>query len=179
MNKPLLLGLLCLPVFAADELTTFFDNQLKSAENDVVALASAMPADKYDFAPTQGNFTGVRTFATQVKHIATIMYMLSAANLGVKPPVDLGTGDNGPDNLKTKDQILGYLKGAFEFTHKSIATIDSKNQLEKVKGPFGRDMMRVQAASMPAWHSFDHYGQMVVYARMNGVVPHAPAAAKK
>ena len=177
MSKTLLLAavvLIPLPAFG-DALTDYYDNQLKMVEGDVTRLASTMPADKYDFAPSQGNFKGVRTFSQQVKHLATILYQVSAANLGQKPPVDIGTGDNGPNSVKTKEQVLAYLKGAFEFTHKSIATLNAKNQLERVKGPFGDDMPRLDAGSMPAWHSLDHYGQMVVYARMNGVAPGQPA----
>lgn len=184
MKTVLLTLALAAPMFAADPLATYYDNQLKGAERDVVGLAEAMPADKYNFAPTQGTFTGVRTFAQQVKHIATIMYQISSAGLGQKPPVDIGTGDNGPDAVKTKEQVVAYLKGAFANAHKSIALLTEKNQLESLKGPFG-PMPRLDTASMPTWHTFDHYGQMVVYGRMNGVVPPSsqqaapPAAAGK
>jgi hypothetical protein len=169
----LMLALCAAPVFAADPLAAFYDSQLKGAESDVTSLAAAMPANKYDFAPTNGAFTGVRTFAQQVKHLATIMYQVSAAALNQKPPVDIGTGENGPDSVRTKEQVLAYLKGAFAFAHKSIATLTVQNQLENVKSPFGGTMPRVLTASMPTSHTFDHYGQMVVYARMNGVIPPA------
>ena len=143
-----------------------------------------MPADKYNFAPTNGAFTGVRTFAQQAKHIATIIYQVSAPALNQKPPVDIGTTDNGPDSVKTKEQVLEYLKGAFAFAHKSIGTLTAQNQLEMVKSPFEGTVPRVFTASFLTSHSFDHYGQMVVYARMNGVIPPGslpapPAAAKK
>jgi DinB family protein len=167
----LTLALCAAPVFAANPLADFYDGELKGVEKDVTSLAGAMPANKYDFAPTSGAFTGVRTFAQQAKHVATVMYMVSAAALNQKPPVDIGSGENGPDSVRTKEQVLEYLKGAFAFAHKSIATITPQNQLENVKSPFGGTMPRVLTASMPTSHSFDHYGQMVVYARMNGVVP--------
>jgi len=177
--------LMALPLFAADPVSTYFDGELKGAEHDVVGLAQAMPADKYNFSPESAGikgaqFKGVRTFGLQARHIATIIYQVSSAALGEKPPVDLGTGDNGPDSLTTKDQILTYLKGAFAYGHKSIATLTAKNQMDKFKGPFGGEMMRIEAANILTWHSFDHYGQMVVYARMNGVVPPSsqPAPAK-
>lgn len=169
----LMLALCAAPVFAADPLAAFYDGQLKGVERDVTSLAAAMPANKYDFAPTNGTFTGVRTFAQQVKHLATIMYQVSAAGLNQKPPVDIGSGENGPDSVRTKEQVLEYLKGAFAFAHKSIATLTARIELENVKSPFGGNMPRVLTASMPTSHSFDHYGQMVVYARMNGVVPPA------
>jgi hypothetical protein len=179
-----MLTLLAAPLFAADPLATFYDRQLKGVERDVVGLAEAMPADKYNFAPAAGSFTGVRTFAQQAKHIATIMYQVSAVALSQKAPVDIGTTDNGPDAVRTKEQVLVYLKGAFAYAHKSIATLTAQNQMETLKSPFEGTIPRVFTASFLPAHSFDHYGQMVVYARMNGVIPPGslpapPAAAKK
>jgi len=181
----LLLSLSLTPaMFSADGIPQVFDSQIKSVESDVLRLAEAMPAEKYDFAPTAGSFQGVRTFAEQAKHIATIMYMLAGAALGEKPPVDLGTGENGPASVRSKAQIVEYLRGSLKFAHKAAASLTEKNQLDDVTSPFGDGTMkRVAAVSTIAWHSFDHYGQMVVYARMNGVVPPAsqpaPASAKK
>ena len=185
ISKFLMLAVVAAPMFAADPLATVFDNDLKGVERDVLGLAGAMPADKYKFAPTNGEFKGVRTFATQAKHIATILYQVASAELGEKPPVDIGTTDNGPDSIQTKDQVLAYLKGAFAYAHKSIATLTVKNQLDGIKSPFENGTIpRISTASMFTWHTFDHYGQMVVYARMNGVVPPGsqpapPTAAKR
>ena len=170
----LICALLAIPIFAADPLATYYEGQLKTTEREVMGLAGAMPADKYNFAPTNGEFKGVRTFAVQAKHIASILYMVAAAALNEKPPVDLGPGEDGPDSARTKEQILAYMKGAFAFAHKSIATLTVKNQLEPVKSPFESGTMpRIALANIFDSHTFDHYGQMVVYARMNGVVPPA------
>ena len=178
-TKILVFTALACPLFAADPLSTFFDSEVTRAERDVTRLAEAMPADKYNFAPTNGTFTGVRTFATQVKHIATYTYQLASSDLNEKPPVDIGKDDNGPDSLQTKEQILAYLKGAFAMAHRSVAKLTEQNQMEPVKSMYGeRTRPRVATMTMYSWHAFDHYGQMVVYARMNGVVPgQAPAAA--
>jgi len=171
--------------FAAGSIADIYDAQVRVVEGDVVRLATKMPADKYNFAPTSpGEFKGVRTFGLQVRHIATVMYMVSAAALAEKPPVDLGPTDNGPDSLKTKDQILNYLKGALAYAHKAARNLTAENQLDDVKNPFGGSgtIKRGEAVGDIGWHSFDHYGQMVVYARMNGVVPGdapAPAPANK
>jgi uncharacterized damage-inducible protein DinB len=171
---------LAAPVFAADPLAGFYDSQLKGVERDVMGLAGAMPAGKFDFAPTSGEFKGVRTFAQQAKHIATVIYMVAGAGLNQKPPVDIGTDDNGPTSLRTKEQILEYMKGAFAFAHQNIATLTAKNLLENVKSPFGSGTVpRVMTASFVTSHTFDHYGQMVVYARMNGVVPPSSAPPAK
>jgi len=183
VRKFLTLALLACPaLFAADPLAQIYDNQVNSIERDVLRLAQAMPADKYNFAPSNGTFTGVRTFGTQVKHIATYLYMLSSAILAEKPPVDIGSTDNGTDNgpdaLQSKDQILDYFKGSLAYAHKAVATLTVKNQLEPVNLPGNeRPRPRIAAANMISWHTFDHYGQMVVYARMNGVVPGQPAPA--
>ena len=181
ITKIVIIAAMASPIFAADPLATFYDNELKRAEREVTRLAEAMPADKYNFAPTNGTFQGVRTFAGQVKHIATYTYQLASSDLNEKPPVDIGKDDNGPDSLQTKEQILAYLKGAFAMAHKSVARLTAQNQMEPVKSMYGeRIRPRVATMTMYSWHSFDHYGQMVVYARMNGVVPGAqpaPAAA--
>ena len=130
-----------------------------------------MPADKMNFAPTAGEFKGVRTFAQQEKHLATYVYMASSAVLEQKPPVDIG-GDNGPDSVKTKEQIVDYVKGAFAYGHKALLSVTEKNQMEPVKFE-GRSMPRIGAAVFMMYHNFDHYGQMVEYLRMNGIIPPA------
>jgi len=108
LRKFLVLALLSGPVlFAADPIAQVLDDQVKAVDHDVVRLAEAMPADKYNFAPANGTFTGVRTFGAQVKHLATIIYMQSAAILGEKPPVNVGS-EEGPESLKTKAQIVDY-----------------------------------------------------------------------
>jgi hypothetical protein len=158
----------------ADPVADAFNGQVSSIEREVLALAQALPANKYDFAPTNGTFTGVRTYALQVRHIATIMYQIAASVAGEKAPVDLGSSDNGPDSLKTKDQIIEYLKGAIAFAHKAMLSMNAKNQLDQVPSPFGGGTQsRLQVAAFLGLHTYDHYGQMVVYARMNGISPGA------
>lgn len=147
------------------------DRQFSSLEHEFVPAAEAMPADKYEFAPTNGEFKGVRTFAQQVKHVAAVNYMVAAGLLGEKPPIEL-QGENGPDSIKTKDQIVQFLKDSFAYTHKAIATVNDKNLIEIIDGPFGKSS-RMSLASIVTWHSFDHYGQMVEYLRMNGIIPPA------
>jgi DinB superfamily len=171
-------------LFGAEGVARVLDGQIKALDSDVLRLAEAMPADKYDFAPKAGSFQGVRTFAEQTRHLATVIYMMSGAVLGENPPVDTGKDDSGPAAVKTKAQLVEYLRGSLAFAHKAVGTVTEKNELDDITSPFGDGKMkRLAAASMIAWHSFDHYGQMVVYARMNGVIPPsslpAPASAKK
>src|SRR5579863_10188220 len=142
-------------------------------EHDFVPAAEAMPEDKYGFAPTGGEFKGVRTFAQQIKHVAAVNYELGAALLEQKPPVDIGE-ESGPASITSKADILKFLKESFEYVHKAIATINETNLVGTVRSPFGEGMVsRLGLASAVASHGYDHYGQMVEYLRMNGIVPPA------
>src|SRR5271167_3538669 len=108
------------------------DRSVAGVENEFVPAAAAMPEDKYSFAPTSGEFKGVRTFAQQVKHVAAVNYMVGAAILEEKPPVELG-GENGPDSIKTKADIMKFLKDSFAYVHKAVGTIDDGNLLSPIK----------------------------------------------
>jgi hypothetical protein len=172
------LFLLAAMTFAANRpeatLAKAYGGDVSSAEKEIVSLAEAMPADKYNFAPTGGEFTGVRTFALQMRHIATINYAVAAAILEEKNPVEMGKSENGAVSLDKKDAIVKYLKDSFVYAHKAIDSITEKNVLGEVKSPFGQgNDTRASLATIFTWHGFDHYGQAVVYARMNGVIPPA------
>src|SRR5579863_4684239 len=81
--------------------------QLRMVERQFVAAAEAMPDDKYTFAPAGVEFSGVRTFALEVRHVATANFVIYSAILGQVPPsnVTVDGAANGPDNLQTKEQI--------------------------------------------------------------------------
>ncbi len=176
-----------LTLCAADmSVATLYDSQLRIAESEIVSLAKAMPESAYNFAPTNGAFEKVRTFGAQAKHVAAVVYIASAAAKQEKAPIDLGGGEDGPATVKTKAEIVQFLQNAFAYGHTAMATLTAANQLDMVKPPFGTsDMARAGIANLAIWHTFDHYGQMVVYARMNNVVPPAsmpappPSGAKK
>ena len=150
-----------------------FDRSVTGVENEFVSAAAAMPDDKYSFVPTNGEFKGVRSFAQQVKHVAAVNYMVGAAILEEKPPIDLG-GENGPDSVKTKADIVKFLKDSFAYAHKAVGAIDDGNLLTPIKSPFGEGMVtRLGMATLIVGHCFDHYGQMVEYLRMNAIIPPA------
>jgi uncharacterized damage-inducible protein DinB len=159
-----------------DQKPTFamvLDRNLTNVEKEVVSAAEAMPDDKFNFAPTQGEFKGVRTFALQVKHIAVANYMLASGILGEKPPVEIKS-ENGPDNLTSKADIVNYLKDSFAYAHKAANSVTEANVLEQVQSPFGPNKVtRLSLAIGMLSHPFDHYGQMVEYLRMNGIIPPA------
>jgi len=161
---------------APPTISSELNTQLSIVEREVVPAAEAMPEDKYSFAPTNGEFKGVRTFAQEVKHIATANFAFYSAILGQEPPagVVLNETSNGPDDIQSKEQIVKYLKDSFALGHKAFATITARNAtaaLAKPPVPFFKT--RLMLASFGCTHAFDHYGQMVEYLRMNGIVPPA------
>src|SRR4029077_2428482 len=147
----------------------------KLTEKVVVSAADAMPADKYGFAPTDGDFKGVRTFGQTVKHLSATNYILAAAALGEEPPADAGD-ELGPQAVRTKAEILTYLKGSFVSLDKAIEAIGQETAPVKsspISPPKSTEATRLALVVESLAHAFDHYGQMVEYLRMNGVVPPA------
>jgi hypothetical protein len=154
-------------------VTQVLDRTVSNVEHEFVPAAEAMPEDKFGFAPTNGEFKGVRTFAQQIKHVASVNYELGGGILEEKPPVDIGD-ESGPASITTKADILKYLNDSFAYVHKAVQTINDKNLVETVRSPWGEGRVtRLSLATSVAWHGFDHYGQMVEYLRMNGIVPPA------
>jgi len=147
----------------------------KLTEKVIVSAAGAMPADKYGFAPTDGEFKGVRSFGQMVKHLSATNYILAAAALGEEPPADAGD-ELGPEAVRTKAEILNYLKGSFAYLDKAIEAIGQKTAPVKsspISPLKSTEATRLALAVESLVHAFDHYGQMVEYLRMNGVVPPA------
>ena len=148
-------------------------HSVTNVEHEFVPAAEAMPEDKYAFAPTTGEFKGVRTFAQQVKHVAAVNYILGSGILGEKSPVDTG-GENGPDSIKSKADIIKYLKDSFAYLHKAAESVNETNLVAPIKNPFGEGTAtRLALATGAVGHCFDHYGQMVEYLRLNGIIPPA------
>lgn len=144
-------------------------------ESHLVGVADAMPADKYQFAPTAGEFKGVRTFGQQIKHAAATNYILAAAALGEKPPQDAGD-ETGPETVRTKAEIIEYLKGSFAYLHKALEAIDERGEVvmsTPISPLQGRTATRLGLTVEALIHAYDHYGQTVEYLRMNGIVPPA------
>ena len=154
-------------------VTLVLNRTVVNLENEFVPAADAMPEEKYSFAPTDGTFKGVRTYAQQIKHVAAVNYELAAAILDEKPPVEIND-ESGPASITSKADVMKYLKDSFVYVHKAIDTINEQNLTGAVKSPFGEGAVtRLSLATSVSWHGFDHYGQMVVYLRMNGIIPPA------
>ena len=149
------------------------DSWITNTENHVVPAADAMPEGKYSFAPTAGDFAGVRTFAQQIKHLAANNYRMAAYILNQQPTPDQES-ETGPDSVQSKVQIMDYLEGSFAALHKAVATITERNLGEPLPTPSNWQTFaktRLQLTVDAVAHSFNHYGQMVEYLRMNGIVP--------
>ena len=158
-------------------IASAIDRQISLVEKEVVDAAEAMPEDKFDFSPEKLNlpgsdYKGVRTFGEQLKHIAASNYLIWSPITGEKPPDTVNDG-KGPDNMKAKAEIIKFVKDSFAFGHKAVATLNSSNLVEPITSKSGRQTTRLFQATFAAAHCFDHYGQMIEYLRMNGIVPPA------
>ena len=162
---------------SAPTLASVVDRDISAVEKQIVDAAEAMPEDKFNFSPETLNipgsdYKGVRTFAVQVKHIAASNYFIWSPLTGDKLPEGLKDG-NGPENLKTKADTLNFLKESFALGHRAAATLTTENMLQ---APGKSKSTRLRLAEFGVSHAYDHYGQMVEYLRMNGIVPPASRA---
>jgi hypothetical protein len=142
---------------------------LQFTEGNLLGLAEAMPEDKYSFMPTSGTFQDVRSFGEQIKHIACAQFAFFNEFEGKNPPEDCERG--GHDPAKTKAELIKYLKGSFDYSNRVLATLTANNALDRVEGRYGGPNTKLGISVVAVWHITDHYGQLVEYLRMNGVVP--------
>lgn len=153
------------------------DRDISAVEKQIIEAAEAMPEDKFNFTPEAlnipgSNYKGVRAFAVQVKHIATSNWFIWSALTGEKLPEGLSDG-NSPANVKTKAEIIKFLKDSFALGHRAAATLTTENMLQTLRNG---QTTRLSRAEFGVAHAYDHYGQMVEYLRMNGIVPPASRA---
>lgn len=149
------------------------DELVTNAEKEIVPAAEAMPEAKYGFAPSEGEFHGVRTFGEQAKHLAAANYQLAARILNEEPPHH-ERNESAPSAISGKRETVEYLRGSFAYLHKAVATIDTNNLTDPIPGTTGTwRRARLGLAIDAIAHSYDHYGQMVEYLRINGIVPPA------
>lgn len=139
---------------------------LSGIEKEIVDLADAMPEDKYNFVPTQGEYKGVNNFAEMVKHIAESNYYF----FGKAANADPAAGE-AIKKLSTKAAIVQALKESFAVAHKGIDSMTAQNAFEQTERG-----TRAGSATIGMTHMMDHYGQLVEYLRLNGIIP--PASRK-
>lgn len=158
----------------APTIASAVDRDISAVEKQIVDAADAMPEDKFNFTPEAlnipgSNYKGVRPFAVQVKHIAASNWFIWSPLTGEKLPEGLNDG-NGPAGLKSKPEIIKFLKDSFALGHRAAATLTTENMLQ---APGKSKSTRFRLAEFGVAHAYDHYGQMVEYLRMNGVLPPA------
>jgi hypothetical protein len=149
-------------------------------EYEIRSAAEAMPADKYNYRPRAGNYGGVypgygpkelRTFGEQVKHVACANFAFAAELDGKEPPPQCDTG--GPSPAKTREELIIYLRDSFKALKNSLGGITQQNMFAPIEGPYAGPNTRLGLAEVCIWHVADHYGQLVLYMRLNGIVPPA------
>jgi uncharacterized damage-inducible protein DinB len=159
---------------AATSPAKALDDLLNLYEGDVMGVVKAMPAEKYGFAPSAAIFAAgqpakfdtVRTFVQQITHVTEANYYFYSSVGGMKPDVDT----DALAKITTKDEAVAALAASFAFAHKAIATITPENAFLPIK-PVDGQGTRATLAAFGVAHGYDHYGQLVEYLRMNGVVP--------
>lgn len=162
------------PLPPPTSLASMVDREISAVEQQLLDAAEAMPDDKFNFTPESltisgDDYKGVRSFAVQVKHVASSNYLIWSPITGDAVPAAIKDG-NGPADIKTKAEILKFLKDSFALGHKVAATLTPENMLQPVgKGKSAR----LHLAEFGVAHAYNHYGQMVEYLRMNGIVPPA------
>jgi hypothetical protein len=185
----LLIALGCIPAAIAQQSAapptpgTTIDREIGIVERAVVAAAQAMPEDKYKFSPESmaiagADFKGVFTFAGLVKHLAATNLIFWGAAGGDSVPSNVTTL-NGPAMMTSKSEIVQMLKDSFTSGHHAAAAFTLENAMDMVPGPGGNKTQRLFAVTFPTIHSYDEYGQMVEYLRLNGIVPPASVPVKK
>jgi hypothetical protein len=161
-----------------ETVASAFTRGFQYQEYQVRSAAEAMPEDKYGFRPSESNFKNetpgygpaqLRTFAEQVKHVACANFGFAAELDGIKPPD--ACDKVGPSPAKSKRELLIYLRDSFAAVNKSLAAINTKNMLDPIEGPYAGPNTRLGLATTIIWHAADHYGQMALYLRLNGIIP--------
>src|ERR1700758_2870557 len=142
---------------------------LQFAEGNFIGLAEAMLEDKYSYNPTAGKFEGVRSFGEQVKHVACAQFAFFNEFEGKKPPEDCEKG--GHDPAKTKAELIKYLKDSFDYSNRVLTMLTANNALDRVEGRYAGPNTKLGISVIAVWHITDHYGQLVAYLRLNGIVP--------
>ena len=154
------------PNFAADLLT-----DASQVEKKMLDLARAIPADKYSWRPT-----GARSVAEVLKHVAADNYLMPAA-VGNTP--DSATGIKGDDyntavafekREMDRDAIISELEKSFAFLKSSLQNVQPASMSNQVS-LFGQSFTGQQVWIMAGTHLHEHLGQMIAYARTNGIAP--------
>lgn len=149
-----------------------YDGEWGHVSRQLVALAEAIPAEKYSWRPGPG----VRSTSEVLMHIALAnFYLLSVT--GPKLPPDIKSNDM-EKTVTPKPEVIDYLKRSLEAVKTAHANITPADLQRKVKVN-GRDATVDGMYLRIIVHANEHMGQLVAYARVNGIVPPWSETAKK
>lgn len=132
-------------------------------QGQVLSLAEAFTQEQYDWRPSEG----VRSTGESILHIAGANYYL-ASKLGFPPPEDVDMMNI--EKIEGKDNILKALKKSNAFVLDIIDKVESDNFSEEVDFGFGK-FSRLSGLLIILEHNGEHKGQLIAYARSNGVTP--------
>ncbi len=151
----------------APSLTKELAASFQRASTEILDVAEAMPADKYGYKPTPD----VSSFGDQLVHCAGIVQRFIDTAKGTKT-------EAAHHGAMTKPEVIALLKKTFQSAQEIITPLTDAQLLEPVKFPFGdRTVTRATFWQGPLYQIRNHYGQLVVYLRMNGIVP--PTTARR
>lgn len=137
--------------------------ELDHASRQLLQLAEAIPAEKYSWRPGPG----VRSVSEVFMYLAIANHFL-LSQAGVAPAFDLKSLGKEPEKSRTaKDEVIAFLKSSIEPIRANYARVDKE---EKVK-LFGKEVTAQDVFLRILAHNHEHMGQMIAYARMNGIVP--------
>ncbi|HEY0741058.1 MAG TPA: DinB family protein [Chryseosolibacter sp.] len=157
--------MLSVSAFSQGQLQKESAGSLSFAAGHVMDLAKAIPAEKYSYTPQQG----VRTVADVFAHIVSANYFF-ASKLGAKIPADVKMETLEKD-LKAKDAIEKELKRSYDLIIDAIKNTKDASLATKVEFPFPGEYTNMSAILISLSHSNEHLGQLIAYARMNGIAP--------
>jgi DinB superfamily len=174
MRRIFLFAFLALPLCAqtgeiAKTIADSVGGPLKLAEGQLLSIAEAMPEGKYSFVPTAGKFDDARSFGEQVKHVGCSQFAFFNEIEGKTPPAECEKG--GPSKAATKAELIQYLRDSFDYGNNVLEAVNAQTALMRVEGRYAGPNTRLGIAVTAVWHITDHYGQLVEYLRMNGMVP--------
>jgi uncharacterized damage-inducible protein DinB len=138
----------------------------KRTRGMVTDIVAAMPEDKWDFRPVKE----VRSFREMVKHMIQDSYSHVGYVMGMSREQSEKVAAKF-DKLNGRDELLKALDESFDYGDKLLSQVTDKNAMDMVSGMRAEKMTRVEAALVLFEDQMDHYGNMVVYLRINGVVP--------
>ena len=151
----------------APNLTKEIAGTFQRSATELLDIAEVMPADKYGFKPTPD----VSSFGDQLVHVAGIVQRFVDSAKGTKTEAH-------QHGTMTKAEIIALLKKTFQAAQDTITPLTDAQLLEPVKFPFGdRTVTRATFWQGPMYQIRNHYGQLVIYLRLNGIVP--PTTARR